>query len=122
MEKVRGPFNVNSIAQTMGSLILRDKRFLKKSIDHNLKWQKKLPRIINEIGLQAFETYTNFVLVKVNKRKFDKKKIIEGLQKKRIIVRELNNYGLIDYFRVSIGTNEELNYFIKILRSLVKKN
>ena len=122
LEKVRGPFNVNSIAQKMGSIILRDKKFLKKSIDHNLKWQKKLPRIINEIGLQAYETYTNFVLVKVNKRKFDKKKIIEGLQKKRIIVRELNNYGLMDYFRVSIGTNEELNYFIKILKSLVKKN
>ena len=97
------------------------KRFLKKSIDHNLKWQKKLPRIINEIGLQAFETYTNFVLVKVNKRKFDKKNN-RGSSKKRIIVRELNNYGLIDYFRVSIGTNEELDYFIKILRSLVKKN
>ena len=63
--------------------------------------------MINNLGLQAFDTFTNFVLVKVNK-KDSKKKIIQGLLKNGIIVRELNNYGLKEHFRVSIGTDSEI--------------
>ena len=122
LEKVRGPFNVNLIAQTIGSAILNERNFLKKSIKHNSKWQNKLPELINKIGLEARETHTNFVLVKVNKKKFIKKKIIQGLQKKKIIVRELLNYGLHDYFRVSIGTDSQLKKFIKELKIILKKS
>ena len=43
LEKIRGPFNVNSIAQEVGAMILKEKNFLIKSINHNDKWQKKLP-------------------------------------------------------------------------------
>ena len=43
LEKIRGPFNVNSIAQNIGAMILKEKKFLMKSINHNNKWQKKLP-------------------------------------------------------------------------------
>ncbi len=121
LEKIRGPFNVNSIAQELGCYVLKNKNLLKKSIKHNLKWQKKLPKMINNLGLQAFDTFTNFVLVKVNK-KDSKKKIIQGLLKNGIIVRELNNYGLKEYFRVSIGTDSEIKEFLKTLEKILKKS
>tara|TARA_B100001057_G_scaffold463037_1_gene516609 strand:- start:1310 stop:2176 length:867 start_codon:yes stop_codon:yes gene_type:complete len=41
LEKIRGPFNVNIVAQTIGSLILKEDNFLKKSIKHNTVWKKK---------------------------------------------------------------------------------
>ncbi len=122
LEKIRGPFNVNFVAQKIGTLILRDNSFLKKSIAHNIKWQKKLPALINNIGLKAYETFTNFVLIKVDKKKYFKSGIIKGLLKKGIIVRELYNYGLNDFFRVSIGTDKQMNKFIKELNNIVKKN
>ena len=37
-----------------------------KSINHNIKWQKKLPKLIKELGLYAQPTYANFILVKVD--------------------------------------------------------
>ena len=40
LEKIRGPFNVNIVAQTIGSLILKEDNFLKKSIRHNMVWKK----------------------------------------------------------------------------------
>ena len=43
-----------------------------KSINHNNKWQKKLPHLINSLGLKAYETYANFILVEV--REQNKKK------------------------------------------------
>ncbi len=120
LEKIRGPFNVNSIAQNIGALILKEKQFLMKSINHNKKWQKKLPQLINSLGLKAHGTHANFILVEV-KEQNNKNKIISELLKKRIIIRDLYNYGLKNFLRVSIGTNSEMNVFIKALKLILKK-
>ncbi len=118
LEKIRGPFNVNTVAQIIGAKILKEKEFLLKSIVHNEKWQKLLPDEINSLGLEANNTFTNFVLVKVEKKKFSKLRIIQGLNKNNIFVRELLNYNLPDYFRVSIGTESEMKKFLKVLKTL----
>ena len=118
LEKIRGPFNVNNVAQEIGAKMLNEKKFLKNSIEHNEKWQKLLPKKINSFGLEAYETFTNFVLVRVEKNKFDKSKIIHGLNTNNIFVRELFNYNLPDYFRVSIGTESEMKKFLKVLETL----
>merc|ERR1711991_1124082 len=120
LEKIRGPFNVNSIAQNVGAMILKEKRFLIKSISHNKKWQKKLPDIINSIGLKAYKTYANFILVKISEQD-KKKKIVSELLKKGIIIRDLDSYGLKKLFRVSIGTDTEMNIFTEALRLIMKK-
>lgn len=117
LEKVRGPFNVNTLAQNIGNLMLKEKAFLKKSIIHNNKWKKILPQKINELGLKSYDTFANFVLVKVDKKKFSKKKILNFLKEKKIIVRDLNNYGLNEFFRVSIGSTNDLNIFLRELEN-----
>jgi len=120
LEKIRGPFNVNSIAQNIGAMILKEKKFIVKSVNHNKKWQKKLPLHLNSLGLKAYKTFANFILVEVD-RQSKKKKIISELLKKKIIIRDLNNYGLESFFRVSIGTDSEMNIFIKSLKLIMKK-
>ena len=120
LEKIRGPFNVNSIAQNLGAMILKEKKFIMKSINHNIKWQKKLPLIINSLGLKGYKTFANFILVEV-REKNKKKKIISELLKKGIIIRDLDSYGLKKFFRVSIGTDSEMNIFTEALRLIMKK-
>tara|TARA_B100000963_G_scaffold334627_1_gene327981 strand:- start:1244 stop:2344 length:1101 start_codon:yes stop_codon:yes gene_type:complete len=120
LEKIRGPFNVNSIAQNIGAMILKEKKFLRKSINHNKKWQKKLPIIIDSLGLKAYKTYANFILMEIRKQS-KKKHIISELLRKKIIVRDLDNYDLKNFLRVSIGTDSEMNIFIKALQSIMKK-
>ena len=120
LEKIRGPFNVNSIAQEVGSMILKEKKFLIKSINHNEKWQKKLPPLINSFGLKAYKTSANFILVEV-KEQNKKKSIISELLKKKIIIRNLDNYGLRKFFRVSIGTDSEMNIFVDTLHLIMRK-
>ena len=119
LEKIRGPFNVNLIAQKIGSLILKEKKFLKKSIVHNLKWQKKLPNFVDSIGLKGHATFANFILIEVRDTKKKKIEILSKLLKNKIIVRDLESYGLKNYFRVSIGTNPQMNLFMKILKNVV---
>ena len=101
-------------------MILKEKKFLIKSINHNDKWQKKLPPIINSLGLKAYKTFANFILVEVREQN-KKKKIISELLKKKIIIRDLDSYGLKKFFRVSIGTDSEMNIFTEALQSIMKK-
>ena len=66
------------MAQKIGSLILKIKDFLKKSIIHNDIWQKKLPEFINSLGLEAKRTFANFILIKIDKNKFKKRIILKN--------------------------------------------
>ena len=121
LEKIRGPFNVNTFAQVSASLILKDKRFLKKSISHNFKWRAWLIEQINGLGLKAFESFTNFILIKNKLQKISAKKIVLELKKKGVYVRDLDNYDLKNYFRISIGKENELRKLIKELKFIIKK-
>ena len=119
LEKVRGPFNVNTLSQNIGTLILKEKEFLRKSIIHNDKWRKILPTEINKIGLESYESFANFVLIKVDEKKYSKAKILSFLRKKKILVRDLSNYGMKQFFRVSIGSTSDLKKFLKELRNSI---
>ena len=121
MERIRGPFNVNLIAQHIGSLILKDNEFLKKSIDHNEKWRHYLPKKLNELGFKVKTSYTNFVLVEVDKKKHSKEKILNILKKNKIIVRDMKSYNLQNFFRVSIGRDSHMKKFLKVLKSSLDK-
>ena len=121
LEKVRGPFNVNILSQNIGTLILREKTFLKKSIIHNDKWRKILPIEIKKIGLESYESFANFILIRVNEKKYSKTKILSFLKKKKILVRDLSNYGMKQFFRVSIGTSSDLKKFLRELRNSINK-
>jgi len=122
LEKIRGPFNVNSIAQYIGCKILEEKSFLKNAREHNEKWLRLLPIKIKEIGLETTKSFTNFILVKVDPKKYSKKNILLYLKKNKILVRDLDSYNLKNYFRVSIGTDYEMQKFLRILKISVNKN
>ncbi len=117
MERIRGPFNVNNVAQYIGSLILNDNVFLKKSIEHNQKWLKYLPKKLNEFGLKAKKSYTNFILVEVDPKRYSKEKILNDLKENNIIVRDMTSYNLHNFFRVSIGKDSHMKKFLKVLKS-----
>lgn len=120
LEKIRGPFNVNLLAQVAGSLIINDTMFLKKSIEHNKKWKTWLVKEINSIGLKAIPGFANFVLIKTTEN-YSASKIVNILKSKGIFVRGLSSYGLKNYFRISIGKKEDLITLVNHLKIIAKK-
>lgn len=121
LEKIRGPFNVNQVAQKAGSLILRDKAFIKKSINHNNKWKAWTINNINKLGLVVLPSYTNFVLVKIKNNNFSAEDISSKLERMGIKIRYLKNYNLKDYIRISIGLEKDLKKLIKYLKIILNE-
>tara|TARA_B100000989_G_C19530162_1_gene469188 strand:+ start:624 stop:1742 length:1119 start_codon:yes stop_codon:yes gene_type:complete len=122
LEKIRGPFNVNLIAQIAAAKILHNRKFIQKSIDHNFTWRNWLQKELERLNLRTYNSFGNFLLVKNNSDYISTEKIVSELKKNNILVRFLKNYGLNNFFRVSIGLEVELKIFIRKLRIILRKN
>lgn len=122
LEKIRGPFNVNLVAQISAAKILEDKKFFKKSIEHNNKWINTMSASLSEMGLIVYPSHANFLFVKTKFQKITAKKISEELKKFKIYIRDLDSYGLKNHFRVSVGNETENKFFLKKIKDIINKN
>lgn len=120
LEKIRGPFNVNTIAQIAGAEMLKDENFLRKSIKHNEKWKSWLTNEINLLGFETQHSFANFILVKCNLKNFTAESLVSCLKKRKIFIRHMQSYGLKNYFRISVGKGSELKKLILSLKEIVK--
>lgn len=114
-ERVRQPFNVNSLAQVAALEALNDDNFVKKSQELVKKEKKFLTDALNKLGIWFKQSSTNFIFVRFNK---DASIIFQKLLKKGIIIREMSSYQLNNYARITIGTRPENKRLIAALRQL----
>lgn len=109
LNRIRGPFNVSSPAIAAGVAALHDQAYMQSCIAHNSKWREWLSETLASSGYEIVPSQGNFVLVKCGVNgKETAAKINARLTEQGIIVREVANYGLPDYLRITIGTEEEM--------------
>jgi histidinol-phosphate aminotransferase len=111
MNRVRQPFNVNSMAQAAAVAALADQPFLQRSRTLNAEGIRLLQTTFDAMGLQYVPSYGNFVLVKVG----DANGVNEKLLKAGVIVRPVGNYGLPEWLRITVGLPEENRIFLDAL-------
>lgn len=117
LNRIRQPFNVNSLAQAAAVAALNDAAYLQKSFELNTMGYHQLTASFEEMDLQYVPSFGNFVLVKVG----DAAAVNLALLKAGIIVRPVASYGLPEWLRVSIGLPEENAQFIGALRRILGK-
>lgn len=107
MNRIRQPFNVNSLAQAAAIAALNDQAFLQKSAGNNAAGYRQFVQAFEEMGLEYVPSYGNFVLVRVGKDDGAGARVNLALLKQGVIVRPVGNYGLPQWLRISIGLPEE---------------
>jgi histidinol-phosphate aminotransferase len=107
MNRIRQPFNVNSMAQAAAIAALNDKDFLKRSAANNAAGYQQFTEAFTQLGLEFVPSYGNFVLVKVGDDPAAGARVNLSLLKQGVIVRPVGNYGLPEWLRVSIGLPQE---------------
>jgi histidinol-phosphate aminotransferase len=111
LNRVRQPFNVNSIAQAAAVAALADTDFLERSRALNAQGRARLSQAFEALGLRYLPSYGNFVLVEVG----DAAAVNEALLRAGVIVRPVGNYGLPTWLRISVGLPEENERFLAAL-------
>ncbi len=116
MNRVREPFNVNSLAQSAGVAALNDKEHVDNSNRVNSEGRQYLVRELNKMGIKFYDSYTNFILIDLKR---DPMAVYNELLKQGVIVRPVGGYGLKTHLRVTIGLMEQNKRFIKSLKKVL---
>ena len=112
LNKLRPPFNTNSIAQVAALKALGDREHVEKSREINETGKKYLYGELGQLGLNCVPTEANFVYLPVE----DSGSLYDNLLKKGVIVRPMGPKAL----RVTIGLPEENARFIEALKTIIK--
>ena len=104
IHRVRGPFNVNAVAQTAGLAALADDAFVRESVDHNEAELARMTRAIRDLGHDVTPSVGNFILVHFGEDKKTGATAADAFLRARgIYVRGMTAYGLPGALRISIG-------------------
>ena len=118
--KIKPPFNVNKFAQICAVESLKDDKFVKKSVIHNLKWCKKIKNEMLKYNIGTNKISGNFFLLDFKKAIFTADTTLKKLQKYGIILREMNSYGIKNCLRLTIGNTKENQIFLKRMNTIFK--
>ncbi|TAA48029.1 MULTISPECIES: histidinol-phosphate transaminase [Corallincola] len=116
LNRLRQPFNVNSLALKAAEVALDDNEFLHESVSVNRQGMTQLTDFFRQQQINFIPSWGNFVTFDTGRNGTD---VYDALLHQGVIVRPIGGYGLPNHLRVSIGTSEENNRFIDALTSVL---
>jgi histidinol-phosphate aminotransferase len=111
LERIRQPFNVNSLAQTAALAALDDEEHVERSRRTNREGMRYLEHEFERLGVAHVPSQANFILVRVG----DGAAVYEKLLRQGVIVRPMAGYAFPEHVRVTVGTAEENRRFVDAL-------
>ncbi len=119
---IKPPFNVNEVAQKAAVESLKDKKFISRSIKHNIFYATKLKDFLNKYDISSNKVSANFLLLDFTKCKFKAKYFYQKLKMKGIILRSTEDgYKINNMLRLTIGSKKENLRFMKVTESIFRK-
>ena len=115
LNRVREPFNVNTLAQIAAMAVLDDKDYLAEGIAVNNQGRHQIEAALESLHLSYIPSQANFITFDTGR---DAAEIYQQLLALGVIVRPIAPYGLPQHLRVSIGLESENAAFIKALHTL----
>ena len=116
LNRVRAPFNVNSLALAAATAALADDDYLQQSRQINRQGTAQLQQACNELGLNFIPSVGNFIAIEFER---DTSELYQQLLQLGVIVRPVGGYEMPNHLRVSIGLEEENTAFINGLKQLL---
>jgi histidinol-phosphate aminotransferase len=112
-EKIRQPFNINSIAQAGALAAMDDVEHMNKTRANNARGLNFFSAAFRQMNLEFVPSAANFVLVRVG----EGQRVFEAMQKQGVIVRPMGGYLLPEWIRLSVGTPQENERGLKALKA-----
>jgi histidinol-phosphate aminotransferase len=116
INRVRGPFNVNTQAQMAAIASINDEEFVKTAFENNKKVKEYTYEKCEVLGLSYIKTHGNFIMIDFRKPSMD---LFIELQKKGFILRPGSYFGMDTYQRVTLGTINQMKEFFQIIEELL---
>ncbi len=119
LNRIRPPFNVNSMALAAAEVSLTDTDHIDKSVQLNSHGMLQLTNAFSSLNLEYIPSVGNFVSVNVQQ---DEGAIYEKLLRQGVIVRPVGNYQMPGFLRITIGLEHENQRFINALKNAIESD
>ncbi|WP_404407707.1 histidinol-phosphate transaminase [Pseudidiomarina marina] len=116
MNRIRQPFNMNSLSLRAAEVVLDDDKYLAESIRVNKEGMQQLVAFCEENGLNYIPSHGNFLTIEVGSEAGD---MYQKLLRAGVIVRPVAGYQLPNHLRVSIGLPSENQAFIDAMKTIL---
>ncbi|EEX86276.1 MULTISPECIES: histidinol-phosphate transaminase [Brucella] len=121
MNRIRGPFNMNSAAIAAGAAAIRDRAHVEKSVAYNEKWLAWLTEEFTRLGLRVTPSVTNFLLIHFpDDAAHSADKADEWLSRRGYILRRVGGYGFPNALRMTVGPEEANRGVVAALTEFLK--
>jgi len=117
INQVREPFNTSRFGQAAALASLEDEQFILSCREANKQGLAYFNRSFEELGLQAFPAYGNFIMVDVKRPSQD---VFDALLRKGIIVRA-GHKGYPTFLRITVGSQEQNEKVIAALTAVLQE-
>jgi histidinol-phosphate aminotransferase len=117
LNRVRQPFNVNSLAQVAAFAALQDQAFIEQSVEINRLGMAQLIQGLERLGLDYIPSVGNFITVDFARPAAP---IDQALLQRGCITRPLANYGLPNHLRITIGQEAENTRLLRSLQEVMQ--
>jgi histidinol-phosphate aminotransferase len=121
INRVRGPFNVNTTAIEAGIAAIRDKAHIERSVAHNETWLAWVSEELTKLGLRVTPSVGNFILIHFpGDAKHSAEAADDYLTARGFILRRVSGYGFPNALRMTIGTEEANRGVVAALTTFLK--
>ena len=117
LHRVRQPFNINLVAQAGALAALKDVDHYEQTLRATREGMNWLHAELSALGCRPYPSHTNFFLIDV---RGDATRLFEAMLHKGVIVRSMKAYGYPDFIRITVGTAEENQRFIRALADCLR--
>ncbi|MFL2735957.1 MAG: histidinol-phosphate transaminase [Gammaproteobacteria bacterium] len=117
LNRVRQPFNANSLALDLGKVALSDQEHISKSVKINSSGMDRVKKAFTNLDYDFIKSWGNFISFDA---KQDSDIAFQYFLEKGVILRSLKVYEMPQHLRVSIGTEEEMDFFLQVLEDYEK--
>jgi histidinol-phosphate aminotransferase len=118
LDKVRQPFNVNRLAQVAALEALKHQDRVLERRRQNAEVREYLRSALADMGRQTVASEANFMLVDIEELRHPQEHVCASLMALGAIVRDGNGLGCPGWARVTVGTPDEIDFFLERLRTL----
>jgi histidinol-phosphate aminotransferase len=116
--RMRTTFSISAPAQAAALAALEDEAHTRNAVENNARQAERLSAGISEIGYQAVRTWANFLYCELGE---DAAAVAKRLQAEGIIIRPLGPWGAPTAIRITIGTPEQNETFLKAFKKVMEK-
>jgi histidinol-phosphate aminotransferase len=119
MDRVRGPFNVNRLAQVAAVAALEDTAYIQDCISQTTKERERVGCKLRDLGYQPAPSLANFLFFNARE---DASDLAKRLFPHGVIVKPWREPGFTEHVRVSIGSPKHNDQFLAALAQVAQPN